>query len=165
MKTPPSITNSLVAVPRAEISVVDLDVPDAAAALSALAERAEAAGFVRPSFRSALLTRERQHPTGLPTSIPVAIPHADTEHVLVPALGLARLTHPVDFQEMGGGDSHVAVSFIVLILMTEPHEQVPLLSRLITLFQQDDWYDGLAQATSAEELVSVFSKLLETATS
>ena len=66
---------------------------------------------------------------------------------------------------MGGGDSHVAVSFIVLILMTEPHEQVPLLSRLITLFQQDDWYDGLAQATSAEELVSVFSKLLETATS
>lgn len=155
------MSSSISAMPRVEISVIDLDVPDAASALTALADRAEAAGLVRPSFRSALLEREREHPTGLPTAVPVAIPHADTEHVVVPALGLARLKHPVVFEEMGGTGSSVPVTFIVLILMTEPHEQVPLLTRLITLFQQDDWFTGIADASSADELVTTFSALLE----
>ena len=133
---------------------------DDASALSALTDAAELAGLVRPTFRAALLERERSYPTGLPTVIPVAIPHADVEHVITPAIGVALLEHPVDFGEMGGSGSTVAARVIVLLLVTEPHEQVDLLVRLIGVFQAEDWHAKLEATRDAAELAAAFDALL-----
>lgn len=161
MSTGPADEFPTTVAPRVELSVIDLDVPDAASVLTALAERAEAAGWVRPTFLAALLERERAYPTGLPTAIPVAIPHADVEHVIAPGLGIARLASPVDFGEMGAVDSVVAARFVVLILVSKPHEQVELLTTLIGVFQHDGWFDRISAATSVDELVTAFSDLLD----
>lgn len=149
--------------PRADLSFVGLEAADDSAVLAAFAERALAVGAVLPSFATALVDRERAYPTGLPTVIPVAIPHADVEHVLEPGLGIAVLAHPVAFGEMGGAESTVLARVVVLILVTEPHEQVDLLVRLIAVFQLDGWFETLAATNSPAELTRAFSTLLDAA--
>ena len=147
-------------IPRSELSILSLDAHSDVEVLEALASRAEAAGWVRPSFREAVLQRERTFPTGLPTSTPVAIPHADVEHVLKQGLGVALLKHPVKFGELGGADTSVEVQAAILLLVTEPERQSDLLMRLVNVFQQGDWLDTLRHASDVSELAELFAGLL-----
>lgn len=150
-------------VPRAELSFIHLEAQSNVEALEALARRAEEAGWVTPTFAAALLEREAAYPTGLPTPIPVAIPHADVEHVLRSGLGVATLSTPVSFGEMGGSGERVDARVIVLILVTDPQDQVDLLTRLIGLFQQPGWFDAVDAASDVDDLVRIFGDLLERA--
>ncbi|TQO20561.1 PTS system IIA component (Gat family) [Rhodoglobus vestalii] len=147
-------------VPRADLSFVGLEASTSAEVLSAFAAQALAVGAVHPSFEAALLERERAFPTGLPTIIPVAIPHADVEHVIESGLGIATLAHPVAFGEMGGTGSLVHARVAVLILVTEPHAQTEMLTQLISVFQLDNWHESLSSAATPEELASIFTALL-----
>ncbi len=147
-------------MPRGELSILSLDALSDVEVLEALAARAEAAGAVRPSFREALLQRERSFPTGLPTSTPVAIPHADVEHTLKQGLGVVLLDHPVKFGELGGVDASVDVCAAVLLLVAEPEQQSELLMRLIGVFQRPDWLGRLQMASNEFELAELFGSLL-----
>jgi len=147
-------------VPRADLSIVGLTANSSSEVLSAFAAQALAAGAVHPTYEAALLERESAYPTGLPTVIPVAIPHADVEHAIQSGLGIATLAQPVEFGEMGGADSTVAARVAVLILVTEPHAQTEMLTQLISVFQLDGWYEALSGATTPEELAFIFTELL-----
>lgn len=150
-------------VPRADLSIVGLVAGNSTEVLSAFAQQALAVGAVHPSYEAALLEREFAFPTGLPTVIPVAIPHADVEHAIESGLGIATLAQPVEFGEMGGADSTVAARVAVLILVTEPHAQAEMLSQLIGVFQLDGWHDTLSAATTPEALAATFADLLASA--
>ena len=91
----------------------------------------------------------------------MAIPHADTEHVLRSGLGVATLRTPVSFGEMGGSGGRVDVKVVVLILVTDPQDQVELLTRLISLFQEPGWFAAVDASSTEENLVKVFGELLE----
>lgn len=147
-------------VPRADLSFIGLEASTSTEVLSAFAAQALAVGAVHPSYEAALLERERAYPTGLPTIIPVAIPHADVEHAIQSGLGIATLATPVEFGEMGGADSTVLARVAVLILVTKPHAQAELLSRLIAVFQLDGWHEKLSVATDTEQLAAIFAELL-----
>ncbi|MBH0109551.1 PTS sugar transporter subunit IIA [Salinibacterium sp. NG22] len=147
-------------VPRADLSFVGLRANSSAEVLTAFATQALAVGAVHPTYEVALLERESAYPTGLPTVIPVAIPHADVEHAIESGLGIAMLAEPVHFGEMGGADSTVAARVAVLILVTEPHAQTEMLTQLIAVFQLDGWHEALSAATTPEELASAFAGLL-----
>lgn len=125
--------------------------------LEALAAVALDAGYVRPSFAEALLQRERDHPTGLPTATPVAIPHVDAAHVLRPALAAATLDAPVTFREMGSADRTVEVALVVVLLVTDPGAQVATLGRLIAMFQQPDLGAAVDALTTPEDLARTLS--------
>lgn len=114
--------------------------PDALAVLRALADRAVALGAAGPGFGDALLARERVYPTGLPTPIGTAIPHADPEHVLQPGLMVASLVRPVPFAQMGAGiGAHegateavpVPVSLVVALLLRDADEHLAALQALM----------------------------------
>jgi PTS system galactitol-specific IIA component len=75
-------------------------------------------------------------------------------------LGSRLLKNPVDFGEMGGAGSAVAARVVVLLLVTEPHEQVDLLVWLIGVFQTEDWHAKLTATRDAAELAAAFSALL-----
>jgi PTS system galactitol-specific IIA component len=147
-------------VPRADLSFVGLEASSSTDVLSAFAARALAAGAVHASYEAALLERERNYPTGLPTIIPVAIPHADIEHAIESGLGIATLARPVSFGEMGGAESTVLARVAVLIIVTEPHAQTEMLTRLIAVFQLDGWHEALSSAATVDELVTIFAELL-----
>lgn len=144
----------------ASLSLVRPPVISAADVLRAVADRALEQGFVRDTFGDALLAREKEFPTGLPTPLPVAIPHTSVEHVLRPALAAVLLNPPVEFGEMGGTDRTVAVRLAVVLMVTDPSSQVGLLSRLINALRRPDLEETLVGADSPEALADAVQSLL-----
>ena len=138
-----------------ELCRVRPSVTSATELLELLAAGALDAGYVRPSFASALLKREENFPTGLPTATPVAIPHVEAEHVLASGLVAATLDPPLSFHEMGSNDRTVAVDLVVLLLVTDPAAQVTTLGRLIAMFQRPELGVALREVTEPAELAEV----------
>ncbi|RJK97746.1 PTS sugar transporter subunit IIA [Vallicoccus soli] len=144
-----------------ELSVVRPRTATAPELLALMARRAHAAGWVGDGFEAALLAREVAFPTGLPTPVPVALPHADPEHVRRPGLGAALLDPPVAFGEMGTtGERTVAVRLALVLLVDDPAQQVPLLARLVGVLQRPDWADGLEDVHDAAGLAERLNGLL-----
>jgi PTS system galactitol-specific IIA component len=129
---------------------------DAVRSLSALLL---AAGCVRPSFEAAALLRERQSPTGLPfPSIAVALPHADPEHVVKPAIAVASLAAPVRFRQMGSPQVVLSVSLVVMPALTAKEQAAAELSRLIDLLQDEALRRALTTAASGAAMCAILAK-------
>jgi PTS system galactitol-specific IIA component len=111
--------------------------------LTAMAELAERSGFGAPTLRDALLAREETSPTGLPTVIPVAIPHADAEHVRRFGLAVALLDRPVRFGEMGTDDNQVDVRAVFMPLIPDADKQVGFLMSMIGMLKDGSWADAI----------------------
>jgi len=127
--------------------------------IAALAEKLERAGFVRPSFAAAAVARERRSPTGLPFEPPlaVALPHAEPEHVIAPAIAIATLAAAVSFREMGSPGSTVDARIVVMPALTAKEQAAAWLARLIEILQDDAVRAELVGATTAEALCAILS--------
>ena len=143
-----------------ELVVLGLHVRSAYEVIRELADRLCAMGFVRPSFANAVWQREQTNPTGLPLAgdIHVAIPHADIEHVVAPALAIATLKHPVTFHNMVNPKEPVAVSIVIVMALSEPHAQVEMLQQLALLFQDEARVQRLFHAHTFEEVRAVLQQ-------
>ena len=129
-------------------------------ALTLIHDVGQAAGLIKPSWLEAALTREASSPTGLPTSIPVAIPHTDAEHCYQNGIGFFKLTKPVEFGEMGSLDRKVSVQLIIPLLITEPKAQLPLLMSVINLVQDQNKLAELNKLSTEAEISTFFSQHL-----
>ncbi len=152
------MTDTMRALPDA--CAVGVVAADAVGVLRQVADLAIRAGHAAPSFGDALVTRERAHPTGLPTLVPVAIPHADPGHVLEAGFAVATLAHPVSFGVMGTADDRVDLDLVVVLLVTEAHAQVEVLASLVDRVQRDGWDAPLRAARTPAELAAAFDALL-----
>jgi PTS system galactitol-specific IIA component len=123
-------------------------------ALSALANKARDLGYVRGSFPTALIDRERHYPTGLPTSLPTAIPHADPEHVFTAGLGIARLAQPVAFGEMGRSNSTVDVQLVVMLLVPVAHSHMAALTTVIAAVRDEARMQSMLDALDDQDLLT-----------
>ena len=65
--------------------------------LTKMSDEAIGKGWAKPGFTDAILTREENFATGLHASIDIAIPHADAEWTIEPAMVTATLDTPVAF--------------------------------------------------------------------
>ena len=144
---------------REDLVVLGMNAHTAREVVDELSRRLLAAGFVRETFADALWEREQKHPTGLPLagSINVAIPHADIEHVIAPALAVATLKQPVTFQNMIDPDEPVPVLVVIVMALNEAHAQVEMLQKLAFLFQDEERVERLYRATSFEDVRRVLS--------
>src|SRR5438105_775240 len=101
------------------VALARLEGSTAEAAIRALAQALAAQGHVRSTFEAAAVTRERRSPTGLPfPGAAVALPHAEPEHVVSPALAVATLAKPVKFRQMGDPKTQLDVSLVVMPALT-----------------------------------------------
>lgn len=126
--------------------------------LRLLARVATAEGYARDTLEEALLARERQFPTGLPTPTPVAIPHTDPVHVRQPGLGLALLDPAVPFGEMGRPEATVPVRLVVLLLVSDPSAQVSTLSRIVAVLRHPDLGASLEGAADPRSLAAALDE-------
>ncbi len=149
----PPATPEVVVSPR--LIMVRMKASSAEEVIRHLAARLEEEGFVRPSFVEAVLERERTNPTGLPLAgdLHVAIPHADVEHVIVPALAIATLERPVAFRNMANPEEIVWTSVVIVMALNEPHGQIEMLRRLAQLFQDPERVQRVYESSSPEELI------------
>ena len=140
--------------------IAGLDAASPEDALRAVAGRLVEAGHVHPSFPDAVVAREAEFPTGLPTEpIGVAIPHSDPEHVISTTVALATLRSPVRFQQMAGEPTDtVDVSIIVMLAVAEAKAQVQYLSRVIGAIQDADLTAALLGASSDQQLLDVLAR-------
>lgn len=84
-----------------ELIFCGLKAKDSEEAIRRIGQAMYERGLVKETFVEAVLEREREMPTGLPLDeINAAIPHADIEHVIKPALTIATLNEPVLFRVM-----------------------------------------------------------------
>ncbi len=121
--------------------------------VKALCGLMEARGMVKDTYCGAVLRRERDYPTGVPTAFyDVAIPHAPSEHVLQPGFAVAQLKEPVKFYSMGDAEQELQVRVVFLLAIQDPNSQLEMLKALMGTFEDEGVMKALADARTAEEI-------------
>jgi len=117
------------------------------------------AGYVYESFAHAALERESHMPTGLPLGgkYNAAIPHTDIEHVIKPALALATLRKPVNFQNMIEPESSVPVQLVIVMALEQAKTQVEMLQEIAGLLQDAAIIEKLMNAKEIPQVFEAFS--------
>ena len=106
-------------------------------------------GFVKSSFADACIEREKIYPTGLPTPIPVAIPHTDAEHVKEDCVCFLRLHKPVAFTRMDMDES-IDCRLVVNMALGSGKKQVTMLAVLMKLLQNETLVTQCMERPGAE---------------
>ncbi|MCC0633886.1 PTS sugar transporter subunit IIA [Clostridioides sp. ZZV15-6388] len=131
----------------------DIEVSSNEDALKFLGRRLFEEQYVKKSYIEAVIAREKKYATGLPTgSYGVAIPHTDIVHVNEPGIAIGILNEPVKFIMMGTDDTEIDVKVIFMLAVKEPQEQLQLLERLMTIFQDENILNNIIDLS--EESVS-----------
>ncbi len=117
--------------------------------------------LVRPSFVPAIIERENEFPTGLPTAgVSVAIPHTDVEHVIQKNISVAILKDEVEFGVMGDDSEQVPVKIIFMLAMDEAHSQLSLLQKLMQIFQDENELRNLVKQTDKAAIKRILEEKL-----
>lgn len=119
-------------------------------------------GLVKESFIPAIIKREGEFPTGLPTAgVSVAIPHTDVEHVNKKTISVAVLKNPVEFGIMGDNSSTTGVQLIFMLAMDKADSQLSLLQRLMQVFQNEDSLKYIVSQTDKTKIKEFLAEKLD----
>lgn len=136
---------------------VGMEAQDREEVIRLLSGKMNACDFVEEGFEQAVLAREKQYPTGLPTKIPVALCHVEAEYVKHTAMAVATLKKPVEFHNMGDPRVVLDVEIVFLLTIVDPKQQVFYLKKLMELFK-DDTLPKLKEAKTKKEVVSLLAQ-------
>ncbi|AYO30067.1 PTS sugar transporter subunit IIA [Biomaibacter acetigenes] len=141
-----------------ELIQIDAEADDKEGIIKKLANLLISKGYAKESYLEAILEREKVFPTGLPTEgVGVAIPHADIKHVIKPAIAVAILKHPVQFNVMGNPEEKVSVKIIFMLAITDPNIQLKLLQDLMEIFQNKQLLLKLAVSRDVDTVLKLMT--------
>ncbi|MDY3619174.1 PTS sugar transporter subunit IIA [Agathobaculum sp.] len=144
-----------------ELIVRNVDAKDAEDAIRQVGQRFLDAGFVKDTYIDAVAAREAVYPTGLQLAeIAVAMPHTDPQHVNRPGVCIAQLAHPVTFAHMGEPEVKVEAEMLFMMAIQNPDEQVELLQKVLSVFQQPEVVAAFRAADSEEKLFEAAQKYI-----
>ncbi|PAV31267.1 PTS sugar transporter subunit IIA [Virgibacillus profundi] len=144
------------------IILVDLEAKTKEEVLTAMGENLQKLGLVKESFTPAIIAREGEFATGLPTKgVSVAIPHTDVEHVITKTISFAVLKDPVEFGVMGDPEETTPVKVVFMLAMDQAHDQLSLLQRLMQVFQDEDTLNYLANEKEAVKIKNLLAEKLD----
>ena len=119
------------------------------------------AGFVKDTYIDAVVAREKSYATGLQLAdIAIAMPHTDPQHVNRPGVCIAQLAHPVTFEHMGDPDTKVEAEMLFMMAIKNPDEQVELLQKVLSVFQQPEVVAEFRNADSDDALFAEAQKYI-----
>ncbi|MTB64749.1 PTS sugar transporter subunit IIA [Streptococcus sp. zg-86] len=126
--------------------------------ISFLAEELTKKGFVKESYKTALLEREGVYPTGLPSNgFNIAIPHADYTLVNQTTIAIGILENPVTFYSMENIEKPLDISIVIMLAIDMPHGQIEMLQRIVQIIQDDSLRQALVENYNEESV----NKLLQ----
>ncbi|QSX09653.1 PTS sugar transporter subunit IIA [Alkalibacter rhizosphaerae] len=132
--------------------VIDQTVKNNKDVIQLLCGKAKAKGFITDEFVEKILAREDEFPTGLPSAVPVAIPHIH-DGCLKSFFSMAVLREPIAFESMDGSDDPIMTEIVFLFGITDPSQQCAVLMKFCELFQDGDWMNGCKNATTKDSLI------------
>lgn len=136
-----------------DLILLDVEAGSQYELLSIAADNLHRQGFVKDSYREAVIAREKVFATGLPTmNGGIAIPHTDIEHVEQAAISFCKLKSPVEFVVMGDENSRVSVSMIFMLALKEAHSQIEMLQELMGILQDEEALEYLKGETDKESI-------------
>ncbi|RPA60974.1 PTS sugar transporter subunit IIA [Aerococcus agrisoli] len=139
----------------------NLEFENSAQVISFLADKLLEAGYVKEGYKEAILERELEYPTGLPSNAPgIAIPHANHELVNTTTLGIATLKNPVSFQNMEDTKSAVEIQIVIMLAIDEPHGHIEMLQKIVGIIQDEATRKNILAAESDNQLFSLLEKSL-----
>lgn len=145
-----------------ELIALDYEVADQKEFFEKTADKLYKLGYVKDSYADALKEREANYPTALPVQpYPVAIPHADIEHIIKPFIMPVRLKNPIDWREMANNDVVHQVQFIFVLGFLKSDEHIELLQVLVDNFQDPELMDKLVHATTVDEYYELVCNMKE----
>ena len=118
-------------------------------------------GYVKESWLDAIMTREKNYPTGLAfETVSVALPHIDPEHLNKPYIAVIKPKEPIAFRGMAGIDGDVPAQIIVNLGLTAHEEgQVAVLQALMGVFLDTDAVSRIMAQTTPEGMVETMREL------
>ena len=122
--------------------------------------------IVTPTYRSALIEREKSFPTGLDMEflgkdLPnVAIPHTDIVHNLTENVVVVRLDQPVTFHNMIAPDKEVQVSLLFFIINNTSSSQTNILAQLMDFFTFNGNLEALSKLDSEDKLYQYITETI-----
>jgi PTS system galactitol-specific IIA component len=135
-----------------------LEARDGVDAIRQLARKLADKGHVLPSFEEAAVKREKRSPTGLPfPDAPVALPHAEPEHVASAACAVAVLASPVKFREMGSPAVQLDAKIVVMPALTAKEQAAAGLASLLEMLQDAELRAALLAATTPEAMLAAIN--------
>ncbi len=130
-------------------------------AIRRLADGLYTLDYVREGYIENVIKREEAFPTGLPTSIPVAICHTEAQYVKQSALAVGTLVTPIAFMEMGTPERTVNAEIIFLLALNDPKQQVPWLRKMVTIFKDQATLKRIRDAEDPLKLVEMLKNLFQ----
>ncbi|HIR90811.1 MAG TPA: PTS sugar transporter subunit IIA [Candidatus Limicola stercorigallinarum] len=117
-------------------------------------------GYVKDTWLDAILTREKNYPTGLQFEhIAVALPHVDPENLIKPYIAVIKPKEPIVFEGMAGIGGDVPAELIVnLGLLAHAEGQVAVLQALMGVFMDEASVADITAQTTPEGMVETMQK-------
>jgi galactitol PTS system EIIA component len=132
-----------------------MTVVDSASVITKMGGKLLHAGLVHDNFIEAVISREGEYPTGLPTSIPVALCHTDPEYVKCSFLTVATLEKPVQFHEMGNPDNIQEVKIVFFIGILNKDKHIDILKNIMKFIQSDHLLQSIYTTDSKLEIKKI----------
>lgn len=119
-------------------------------------------GYVKESFIPAIVAREAEYATGLPTGeIGVAIPHTDVIHVNRQAVAVGVLENPVQFCIMGDPDNTlIDVSFIFMLAVPDKDKVMVMLQQLMEIIPDKEYLSSLSNTKDRVKMSEMLDEKL-----
>lgn len=99
----------------------------------------EREGCVDPGFVAACLEREAAYPTGIPTEVPVAMPHAKFDGIKQDCLCMLRLDSPVSFYRMDSRDVSIDTRLVFTLGINASDDHQDFLESFMEIIQDEEF--------------------------
>jgi PTS system fructose-specific IIC component len=108
----------------------------------------------KEEYKKAILKREEEFSTGVGEG--VAIPHAKTSAVKVPALAFGYSKEGIDYDSLDGQPAHIF--FMIAGQDNADNEHLETLSRLSVMLMNEDFKKKLLTIKSKEDLIKIIDE-------
>lgn len=118
-------------------------------------------GYVTSEFEEALIQRESEFPTGLPTIPAVAIPHTDGTYVKKDTILCILNKNEIEFNEMGGDEKDIVNPRVFFMLvMSEGGAHLEELQNLIVKIQDGNLVAAALNSNTETEFQEAVNQYL-----
>ena len=139
-----------------ELVFLDFEAQDVSDFFDKLAASLQERGYVKESWKEAILEREKNYPTGLECeAIKVALPHVDPEHINKAYIALIKPKKPITFDGMAGMDPVDTELIVNLGLLAHEEDQVAVLQAFLGIFMDEEVCKALLSERDPNRLIDI----------
>ena len=103
---------------------------------------------VKKGFYESCLEREKDYPTGLTQSCPVAIPHTSKDYVNKDAICVLKLKESVKFASMENWEEEINVKTIFNLAFLDDSEHLILITKIIRGLKNESFVKSLSELST-----------------